>query len=524
MSHSSSDHSLPEISEETPAEGDIPRMTPRQWGVIAVATVAVMLLAIDGTVLSLAVPHLTRDLNPSSDEILWIGDIYSFALAGLLVTMGNLADRIGRKKLLLIGSVGFAAASALAAFAPSATVLILARALLGVFGATIMPSTLSIIRDAFRHPLQRTRAIAIWSVGASGGAALGPIVGGFLLEHFHWGSVFLINLPIMLAVIGLGIPILRESRGENVTVDWLSAIGSVVAIIPLVWAVKHVAHVGFDVAAAISLLIGLVVGIWFIRRQMHLDHPLLDLSLFRIPAFAGAVVSTGMAIFALVGLLFFFSQYLQLVRGLSPLQAGMVELPATVGSIVATMLATRFLMWMGRGRAIGAGLILLGLGIGVLGLVAQVQALWPLLLSVTVVGFGVGLASTLATDAVVSAAPVERAGAASAISETSYEMGVAMGIAVLGSVQTAAYRAFLPDLSALPAETAHSIRESLARGLAALEGGVGENGMIADAIRIAFTQGMQVAGILAVILMFASGILAWRVIPSTREVSSGAGH
>ncbi|WP_196819520.1 MFS transporter [Schaalia sp. ZJ405] len=496
----------------------IPRMNAHLWGIVSVSTVAVMLLAIDGTVLSLAVPHLTQELAPTSSEILWIGDIYSFTLAGLLVIMGNVADRFGRKKVLLIGALGFTLASTLAAFAPSAEILIAARALQGAFGATIMPSTLSIIRDSFRQPQMRTRAIAIWSIGATGGAAAGPLVGGFLLEHFWWGSVFLINLPIMMFLIAAAFPILRESYGDHTApIDLLSALMSVVAVIPVVYSVKHIAHDGLDASAWVSALIGITAGIMFIRRQRRLTHPLLDVSLFGIPAFTGAVLSVTISIFALVGLLFFFSQYLQLVLGYTPLQAGLFELAATAASIAANLCATRLLIFMGRGRAVSFGLVLMALGMGILALAEGNGTLWLLICAIGILGFGSGVAMPLATDAVVSSAPIERAGAASGVSETAYELGSALGIAILGSLQASLYRSSLDIPTSLEPDLVTGIRQSLAQALASLDMSDPTQAAIAQSAREAFTHGMQLTATAAAAIIILGAAIALTVIPSRHE-------
>lgn len=400
----------------------------KEWSALVVLILAVTLLAIDGTVLYMAVPALTADLAPTATQILWIGDIYSFVLAGFLVTMGNVADRIGRKKLLMIGSVCFGLASVLAAFAPSPEILIAARALLGIAGATIMPSTLSIIRNLFHDPIQRSRAIAIWSAGAMAGGAVGPLVGGALLEHFWWGSVFLINVPVIILIVVLGAMLLPESKNPDaVRIDLVSAVLSVCSIVPVVYAIKHVISDGFDYLVLGTLLFGLAAGFLFIRRQRGLTTPLVDISLFKIPAFSGAVASNALAIFAFFGLLFFFSQYLQLVRGYSPFWAGMAEMPATIASLAVVLLVGVVLSRLGLGRAIAAGLLIGALGLAALGLSEGMPGYMGLGISLAIIGLGTGLAMTLSTDAVVSAAPPARAGAASSISETAYEMGIGLG-------------------------------------------------------------------------------------------------
>ncbi|MBL7253556.1 MFS transporter [Paractinoplanes lichenicola] len=481
----------------------------RQWAALAVLTLTVVLLAVDGTVLALAVPSMTADLGPSATQLLWIVDVYSFALAGLLIVTGNLADRIGRKRLLLIGSFAFGAASALAAFAPSAELLIAARVLLGVAGATIMPSTLSIVRNTFRDPRQRTRAIAVWSAGATAGAALGPLVGGVLLEHFWWGSVFLINIPVMLIVLAGGFWLLDESRNPQAgPFDLLSAVLSIAAIVPIVYAVKEVFNAGLTGPVLLALALGAGSGVLFVRRQRRLTTPLIDISLFRLPAFSGAVAATTVAILAFSGLLFTFSQYLQLVRGFGPLRAGLAELPMTLASIAVVLIVGRLTTRLGTGRAIGAGLAVTAAGFALLSFAEGASGYLWLGVATAVAGLGVGIAMTLATDAVVSVAPRERAGAASAISETAYELGIALGIAILGSLHTALYRL---HLDVTPGELGSAVNESLASASRALPAG----GELLDQARHAFTWGMQATTLIGAVLLVVGAVIAWRVIPST---------
>lgn len=503
-----------DLSPATPVR----RATRRDWAALAVLTLAVVLLAIDGTVLSLAVPALTADLDPSATQLLWIGDIYSFALAGLLVTMGNVADRVGRKRLLMIGSVGFAAASVLAAFAPTAETLILARALLGLTAATLMPSTLSIIRNVFEDARQRTTAIAVWSAGAMGGAAVGPLVGGYLLEHFWWGSVFLINVPVMVVLVAAGAFLIPESRNPRPgPFDPLSAVLSMLAIVPVVYAVKQLAGHGPGWDVAVAALVGVASGVAFVRRQRHLATPLVDVGLFRNAAFSGAVVTNLVASFALSGLLFFFSQYLQLVRGYGPLEAGIREMPVTIASIVVIGFVGVTAARLGRGRAIGAGMGAAGIGLVALAFAeGSPDYLW-IALSLVLVGLGLGIGSTLTTDAVMASVPSERAGAASSISETAYELGVALGIALLGSLQTVFYRANLDLTGTLPAEVEAQVTDSLASASRALGSstspGAGETLVHAQE---AFTHAMQLTSGVAALLLLGAAAIAWRVIPSPR--------
>ena len=465
-----------------------------------------LLLAIDGTVLALAVPALTAALAPGAEQILWIGDIYSLALAGLLVLAGNLADRFGRKRVLLLGAVAFGAASVLAAFAPSAAALIGARLLLGVAGATLMPSTLSLIRNIFTEPAERTRAIAIWSTAFGAGSAIGPLAGGFLLEHFWWGSVFLINVPVMLLVVISGFLLLPESRDpEPGRFDVLSAVLSMTAIVPFVYAVKHVAGHGVDAVTLGSLAVGLAGGTLFVRRQRRLAAPMLDVELFRDPAFSGAVAANVVSIFALTGLLFFFSQYLQFARGHSPLQAGLAELPATLASIAVVAVVGVAAARLGHGRAIALGLALAGAGLAAVAAAAHGPYPW-LGLALVPIGLGIGLSMTLTGDAIVSAAPPRKAGAVSAITETANELGVVLGIAVLGSLVTAVYRS---RMSGVPGVTAQ-VQDSLGSALRVLPPG----SPVAAAARDAFIAGMQATSLVAAVLTAGAAALAWALIPS----------
>ncbi|WP_328842584.1 MFS transporter [Nakamurella leprariae] len=500
-------------------EPSAPRAGRREWAALAAVTLAVVLLAVDGTVLALAVPSLTASLSPSSTQLLWIGDIYSFALAGLLVTMGNVADRIGRRRLLLLGSVGFGIASAIAAFAPTPELLIAARALLGISGATIMPSTLSIIRNLFADARQRTRAIAVWSAGATAGAAAGPLIGGFLLEHFWWGSVFLINVPVVLVIVAAGIFLIPESRNPDPgRIDLVSVALSMAAVIPVVWFVKQTASDGVSVIGVLVGLVGVISGVLFARRQRRLDHPLLDLTLFRQRAFSGAVAANGLAIFAFVGMIFFFSQYLQLVRDLSPLQAGLVELPATLASILVIGFVGIIAVRLGRGPAIGAGLAVAGIGLAVIAVGEAVPGLAVMIAGLVVVGFGSAVAMTVSTDAVMSAVPKERAGAASAISETAYELGVALGIAVMGSIHAAVYRLRLD----LPADADPAVAAGLRDSLAAGRQLVGSDSAGAELLehgRHAFTVALQATSVAAAVIVLVAAFIAWRTIPADRPTA-----
>ncbi len=444
------------------------KATRREWVGLAVIALPCLLYSMDLTVLNLAVPSIVADLKPTASQLLWIVDIYGFLLAGWLITMGTLGDRIGRRRLLLIGAAAFGAASILAAMANSASSLILARAVLGVAGATLAPSTLSLIRNMFLDDRQRTIAISIWIASFSAGGALGPLVGGVLLEHFHWSAVFLVAVPIMALLLAVGPFLLPEYRDPKAGgIDLASAALSIAAVLALIYAVKRLAEYGGDSWAALSAIAGIVLAVVFVRRQRRLADPLIDLTLFRSTAFTAALAVNSLAFFAMFGIFLFVAQYLQLVLGMGPLEAGLWTAPSglafIVGSTIAPAVAHRF-----RAPYVTAtGLLVVVLGFALMTQVGGPLSLPLLVAGMVVMSLGMTPVVALATDLIVAAAPPERAGAASAISETSIEFHGALGIAVLGSLLTIIYRrAMAPALPAdLPAAAAEAARSTLGGAL-----------------------------------------------------------
>lgn len=485
---------------------------------------AVLLVAVDATVLGLATPSLSEDLRPSGTQLLWIGDIYSFVIAGLLVSMGSLGDRIGRKTLLLAGATAFGAVSVLNACATSPEMMILARALLGVAGATLMPSTLALIRNIFHDPRERSLAIGIWGATASAGAAVGPVVGGALLQHFYWGSVFLINLPVMLVLVLVGIKLLPESKNP-VSGPWdLPSVGlSLVGVIGVVYAVKEAAIHGVTWQTGAAAALGAAALVVFVRRQFRLASPLLDMRLFRHRGFSGAVLADLLTVFGLSGLVFFLSQFLQLVQGRQPLEAGLAELPAAVGAVATGLVAGRYARRFSVRSVVAGGLGASGLALGVLTLIHQDSG-YPLLGgALLVVGLGAGFSFTVTADVILSSVPKEQAGSASAVSETAYELGAALGIALLGSIVTGVYQGFTAPAS-VPAPVAAAAHESLGGAVeAAAVVDPGTAQAMVHAAQGAFVDGLRLASGVGAAILVATAFAAWFLLKG-QELQDGVEH
>jgi MFS transporter, DHA2 family, multidrug resistance protein len=498
-----------------------PRAGRREWVGLAVLAVPTLLVSMDLTVLHLAVPHLSADLEPSSSQLLWIVDIYGFLVAGSLITMGTLGDRIGRRRLLLIGAAAFSIASVLAAFSTSAEMLIATRALLGVAGATLMPSTLGLIRAIFVDPRQRAVGIGVWASVFSAGTAIGPLVGGLLLEHFWWGSVFLLGVPLMAVLLGLGPMLLPEVRDPDAgRLDLTSAAMSLVAVLAVIYGLKQIAQEGPGLLAIGSVVVGLVVGVIWVRRQRQLADPMIDLALFRVPTFNAALVVNFLAIFMAVGYFLFIAQYLQLVADLTPFQAGLLSLPSAIGFIIGSQAAPRIVQRVKPAYLISGGLAFGSLGLLLLTQVGTTNGLPTLVVASVVISLGLAPVFGLTTELIVGSAPPERAGAASGISETGAELGGALGIALLGSVGVAMYRGGITPalLAGLPPDAATAARDTLggAVGVASVLPAASADALLAVA-RTVFVDGMHVAAAIAGVIGL--GLAAFAYI-SLREQTS----
>jgi DHA2 family multidrug resistance protein-like MFS transporter len=421
-----------------------PRATRREWIGLGVIALPCLLYSMDLTVLNLALPALGADLEPSTVQLLWIVDIYGFLVAGSLITMGTLGDRIGRRRLLMIGAAVFGAASVLAAFSTSAGMLIATRALLGVAGATLAPSTFSLIRNMFHDPQERTFAIGVWITSYSAGAAIGPLLGGALLQFFWWGSVFLLAVPVMVLLLILAPVLLPEYRDPNAgRIDFQSAALSLAAVLALIFGLKQAAQHGFSWFSTLTILLGITLGAVFVQRQRTLAHPLIDLRLFRAPAFSASLAIYTLGTFVAFGIFVFMTQYLLLVLEMAPLEAGLWTVPFALGFILGSMLAPRLVRSFRPADVMAGGMAIAALGYILLTQVSRTEGPGLLVTGMVLQSIGIAPVFTLTNDLIMATAPPERAGAASGISETASELGGALGIALLGSLATAVYGAAL---------------------------------------------------------------------------------
>lgn len=492
----------------------------RGWAALVVLMLPVLLVSVDNTVLSFALPAIALDLAPTSAQQLWIIDAYPLVLAGLLVTMGSLGDRFGRRRMLLIGASGFAAVSLLAAFAPTAELLIVARAAMGVFGAMLMPSTLSLLRSIFTNRDQRRMAIAVWAAAFSAGAALGPIVGGVLLEHFSWGSVFLMSVPVLIPLLVLAPLLVPESRDPAPgRIDAISIVLSMAAMVPFVYGIKEAAVHGVGLLPVALVVAGLGFGALFVRRQQRLHTPMLDMALFRRGTFSGALLVNLLSVISLVGFLFFVTQHLQLVVGLSPLNAGLALVPGLAAMICAGLavvpIARRY-----PARVIVPVALTFSF-FGYLGVAASTSDLWILVLAFVALGVGIGAAETVSNELVLASAPPEKAGAASAVSETAYELGAVLGTTVLGGVLTALYRANLVVPAGVPAAQADAAQETLAGATHAADEIGGSLGQaLMDAAASAFDLGVTTTALIGAALVVLAAVIAATTLGGTRTAAA----
>jgi DHA2 family multidrug resistance protein-like MFS transporter len=495
--------------------------TRREWIGLAVLALPTLLLSLDVSVLYLALPKLSSDLGASSTQQLWILDIYSFLLAGFLVTMGTLGDRIGRRKLLLIGGAAFGVASVAAAWSSSPEMLIATRALLGIAGATLMPSTMALIRNMFHDPKQMGQAIGLWFSCFMGGMLLGPLVGGVMLEHFWWGSAFLLGVPVMVLLLILGPVLLPEYKDPHAgRLDLASVVLSLGTILPAIWGLKELARSGWAVLPVLAIVGGVAVGALFVRRQQRLEHPLLDLGLFRLPRFGPALGIMFASGVVMAGISFQVALFLQVVEGLSPLHAGLWLIPSNLAMIAGLTVAPRIAQRWQTSTAIAGGLAVCAVGLLIVTWTGG--GVGVLVAGMVVTSFGMGLPMALTMNLMMAATPPERAGSAASLNETSGEGGIALGIAILGSLGTLAYRQTLDLPAGLPDGIGAQATQSVTGAVVAagqLPGQLGED--LATVAKAAFTNGLHlVAGVGAVIFLGCAVMAAIRLRTPVEEVAA----
>ncbi|GEM32293.1 MFS transporter [Nocardia neocaledoniensis NBRC 108232] len=474
----------------------------KEWIGLAVLALPTLLISMDMSVLYLAIPHLSEALHPSSSQLLWILDIYGFLVAGFLITMGTVGDRIGRRKLLMIGALAFGVASVVAAYSTSAATLIGTRALLGIAGATLMPSTLALIRNMFHDDRQRTTAISVWMTSFMVGMVIGPLVGGAMLENFWWGSVFLVAVPSMVLLLVAGPILLPEYKDPNPgKLDVLSAVLSLVSVMAVIYGIKELAKDGWALDAVAVLVGGLVLGAVFVLRQQRLTDPLIDLRLFGNVRFSGSLVALMVAMLAMGGLFLLLSQYLQLVLGLSAFEAGLWTVPQALAMVVAAGVVSALAPRIRPAYLMTGGLLIAMVGYAIFTQLSGADDLALIVTGMVVFSLGLSPMFVLGLDLIVGAVDPERAGAASAISETGQELSAALGVAVIGSIGTAVYRGRMADElpDGLPAELAHAAEDTLAGALqlaATLPEALGAE--LSTIARQAYTHALQVNSLVGI--------------------------
>jgi EmrB/QacA subfamily drug resistance transporter len=477
-----------------------------RWLTLGVLCVSLLAIVIDNTIVNVALPTLVRDLDADVGELQWVVDAYTLVFAGLLLLAGALGDRFGRRRTLLFGLSVFGAASACAAYAGGVEGLIIARAVMGAGAAFVMPATLSLLISVFTDARERTMAIGIWAATAGVGVALGPLVGGFLLEHFWWGSIFLVNVPLTVVAVIAGRKLIPESRDPAARrIDWAGAGLSGVGLVAFVWAIIQAPSSGWTSATVLGAgAFAVATLITFVARQQRVAEPLLDVRLFKDARFTAATSTITVLFFALFGFLFLATQYLQFVLGYSPSSAGVRILPYAGAMIVSAPLSTLLVARLDTRRVVTTGMLLFSAGLAIAATVTVSSGYGRFAIALLLMGAGMGLAGAPATESIMGSLPPDRANIGSAVNDTTRELGGALGVAIVGSIMSSLYATRLPD------DAPAAARESLGAAVQ-LGGGV------ADAAREAFVQAMSGASIVAALVAAFGALIAWRYLPRASE-------
>jgi EmrB/QacA subfamily drug resistance transporter len=503
---------------------------PRRWWALGVLCMSLVLITLDNTILNVALPTLARDLHASTSQLQWIVDSYQLVFAGLLFTAGSLADRYGRKGMLQLGLVVFGLGTFAAAFATDANQLIVIRAFMGIGGAMIMPSTLSILGTVFPDAKERARAVAIWAAMSAMGIALGPVIGGALLAHFSWGSIFIVNVPVVIAALIGGKFLLPTSKDPSPGhIDLLGSFLSIVALGGLVFAVIEGPDHGWtSPGVVLGGVLGLAAALGFLAWESHTDSPMLDLALFRNRGFSMGALTLLLSYFGALGTYFLYTQHLQFVLGYSALRAGVYSLPFAILLVTFSLQTPRLIGKWGTAGVAGIGVSILTLGVGVRAFATPTSGFGLLLLSLAVSGIGVGLIIAPSTGAIMSSLKPSQAGVGSAINDAARQVGSAAGVAVLGSIWSSAYKGQLTRDTVgdrVPAEVLHASRGSIGSVVDAaknLPHGVADE--LVAAAKAAFVHGSNVANVVAAIVLFVAAVLAFRFLPGRPAASPAAGE
>ncbi|MDF5757374.1 MFS transporter [Spongiactinospora sp. TRM90649] len=487
----------------------------REWAGLGLLGLPTVLLGLDVTVLYLVLPTMAEALDPSATQTLWIMDAYGFLVAGFLITMGTLGDRIGRRRLLVVGMAAFAAVSVFAAFAPSAELLILARALLGVAGATLMPSTLSLISNMFADVRQRAVAIGVWATMFALGMALGPVVGGAVVDTFWWGAAFLLAVPIAVVVLAGARTLLPEYADPQAgRLDLASVALSLAAILPVIYAIKHAAAYGLDLGTLILAALGTVAGVIFVRRQRGLASPLLDVRLFTSRTFSVALAVLLIGLVGVGGTMYLVTQYLQLVEGMTPFEAGLWMGPSALAMLAAAIGAPLIARRVRPGVVMAVTLGLSVIGYALLATAGTRDAVM-VVAGFTLVYLGLGALAALGTDMVVGAVPAAKSGSAAAMSETVQELGIAVGVAVLGSLTTALYAARMSAPDDVSPEVEGRLTGSLSGALSLADQVPAQ---VVREARLMFTSGVNTASAVAGAAIVVAAVLCLTALRHVRPL------